>query len=232
MNKAFFSFFLLLFLIAPVRADTVAIGAARITYQTPPGFVRVDALFPLKLKEFDEEFGLRTIVFAKYAPAAYLQARKTDPEALPDWYLHLAYDETFSRLPLNRPGFVAVTALLDKGIGYEYASDAFIRKLEDVFRHAIGRDLTITGMTQKGFVEKKSRVRSMLATGHAVIKGETGSIELPIATMTTFVLSQRRFITVLQIGRIDSEADLPAFTRQALERVPQILPSSVQTRSR
>jgi hypothetical protein len=231
MNKVFLSFFLLLSFIAPVNAETVAIGAARITYKTPPGFVRADALFPLQLEEFDKEFGLRTVVFAKYVPAAHIKAHETDPEAVPDWYIHLAYDEKFSKFPLNRSGFVAVSALLNKGIAYEYTSDAFIRKLEDVFRHAIGRELTITGMTQKGFVEKKGMTRSMLATGHAVIKGEAGSTDLPIATMTTFVLSQRRFVTLLQIGRIGSEADLPAFTQQALERVPQILPSSAQTRN-
>ncbi len=226
MNKAFLSFFLLLSLIMPVRAETVVIGTARITYQTPKGFARADALFPLQLEEFDKEFSLRTVVFAKYVPAAWLKARETDPEALPDWYIHLAYDEKFSKLPLNRAGFVATTALLNKGISYEYTTDSFIRKLEDVFRHAIGRELTITGMTQKGFVEKRRRVHSILATGHAIIEGKPGPTDLPIATMTTFILNQRRFITVLQIGRIDSEADLPAFTRQALDRIAQILPSS------
>ena len=174
---------------------------------------------------------MRTVVFAKYVPTAYLSARKTDPEALPDWYIHLTYDEKFSRLPLNRAGFITTTALLDMGIGYEYTTDGFKRKLEDVFRHAIGRNLTIVSMKQQGFVEKRDTVRSMLASGHAVIEGKAGPLDFPIATLTTFVLDQRKLIAVVQIGRIRSDADLPAFTQQALNRVVQILPSSARTRS-
>ena len=229
MSKAFLSFFLLLSLAAPIGAETLTIGTASIAYKTPPGFTKVDALFPVQLEDLDKEFGMRTVVFAKYVPTAYLAARKTDPEAMPDWYIHLTYDENFSRLSLNRAGFAATTALLDKGIGYQYTADTFKKKLEDVFRHAIGRNLTIVSMTQKGFVEKRDMARSMLAMGRAVIEGKAGSLDFPIATLTTFVLDQRKLIVVVQIGRIRSDADLPMFTQQALKRVVQILPSSART---
>jgi len=223
--------FLLLSLVAPTSAETLTIGTASITYETPQGFSRADALFPLQLEELDKKFGMRTVVFAKYVPTAYLAIRETDSEALPDWYLHLTYDEKFSRLPLNRAAFVTTTVLLDKVIGHEYTTDDFKKKLEDVFRHAIGRNLTIVSMTQKGFMEKRDKARSMLATGHAVIEGRTGSLDFPIATLTTFVLEQRKLIAMVQIGRIRSDADLPAFTQQALDRVSQMLPSTGQTRS-
>ena len=228
MNKVFLSFFLLLSLITPVRAETVTIGTASVTYETPQGFAKADALFPLQLETIDKAFSLHTVVFAKYVPLAWLEARKTnaDAEAIPDWYIHLAYDEKFSKLPLNRAGFVTATALLNKSISYEYTRDSFIRKLEDVFSNAIGVKLIIANMKQKGFVEKRREAHSMLATGRVTIEGEADPTELPIATMATFVLNQRRFITILQIGRIDSEADLPAFTRQALDRIAQIFPST------
>ncbi|MDR2208957.1 MAG: hypothetical protein LBE22_08315 [Azoarcus sp.] len=224
MKKAFL--LLLLFFTASSEAETVTIGTASIVYETPQGFVRADELFPVQLDELDKKFGLNTVLFAKYAPAAYPAIRKADPEALPDWYVHLAYDEKYSKIPLLRPGFVAMTALVGKVIGSKYASDDFKRKLENVFSRAIGRNLTITNLTQKGFVEKKGNARSMLATGHAVIEGKSGSLDMRIATMTTFVLDQYKLITIVQIGRIGSDADLPVFTREALDRVSQIIPAS------
>jgi hypothetical protein len=226
MKKTFLPFFLLLFLAASPRAETVTIGTTSIAYEAPQGFARTDTLFPVKLEELDEEFGMHTVVFAKYVPAAHLEARKADSEALPDWYIQLAYDENFSKLPLVRPGFIVVTALVDKVIAREYASDAFIGKLENVFSGAIGRKLTITGMTQKGFVEKKGKTHSMLATGYAVIEGKSGPLDFPIGSMTTFILEQYKLITMIQIGRIGSDADLPAFTQQALDRASRMFPSS------
>jgi hypothetical protein len=222
MHKALL--LLLLLFVAPSGAETVTIGTTRIPYEAPQGFARVDTLFPLHLKELDEEFGMKSMVFAKYVPVTYLEAREKDQEALPDWYIHLVYDENLSKIPLFWPGFVMIAALADKVIAREYASDAFINKLENAFSHAIDRKLTITGMTQKGFVEKKGNTRSMLATGHATIEGKAAPVELPIASMTTFVLERYKLITMIQIGRINSDADLPAFTEQALNRASQMFP--------
>jgi len=221
MNKVFLLFCLLL--AAPSGAEVVTIGTTDIPYETPRGFARADALFPLPLKELDKEFGMQTVIFAKYVPVAYLATQKMDQEALPDWYIHLTYDEKLSKIPLLRMGFVAITALVNKIIAHAYDSDAFIGKLEKIFCQALGRKVTITVMTQKGFVEGKSR--SMLATGGAMIEGKTAPIELRIASMTTFVLTQYKLITVTQIGRINSDADLPIFTQQALDHVEQMFPS-------
>jgi hypothetical protein len=234
MKPLFLCLFLLPGFFASAGAETVTIGTAVITYEEPQGFVRADALFPLQLDELDAEFGMRTVVFAQYVPAGYPETRAKDPEALPDWYVHFTYDDIFSRLSMGQIGFVITTTLVSMVISHEYGKDDFKRKLGDVFSHAIGRKVTVERITQKGFVEKKAGTRSMLAMGSAMIEGESGDLVLSIATMTTFTLDQGKLIAAIQIGRVNpdsGEADLIEFTRQALERVPQIFPASSRTRN-
>ncbi|MDR1887921.1 MAG: hypothetical protein LBQ81_00800 [Zoogloeaceae bacterium] len=224
--KRLFAILLLLPLHIPALAETVELGDATIPYAAPAGFARADGLYPLDLSGLDQEFDLHSIVFAQYVPAADIPVRQNDPRAIPSWYVHLAYDDEYSRYTLNEWLFAIVAFFIDKSLVRQYDKPTFTRKLESVIGGALRRKITIEAMTQKGFVDKKTTLRSMLAHGQGLVEsnnGDNGKMERYVmACMTTFYLREGRWLTILQGARLQSEADLPAFTTRALRIVAEI----------
>ena len=62
----------------------------------------------------------------------------------------------------------------------------------------------------------------MLACGYGKLETETGTEDFSIAILTTLYLTQGKLMIILQAGRIQSEKDLPAFTRKALRIAAEI----------
>ena len=213
---------LILCLLTPAHAETVGIGNATIPYAAPEGFRRVDGMFPLQLADLDAQFGMNTVIFAQYVPAAYAEIRQKDAQALPLWYIHLAYDSFFSKVSIGRASFASTTWLVESVLAKQYADKNFLQKLEDLIAGAINRKIAIETMQHHGVVEKKSNSRSLLALGHSKLETASGMVDFTFATMTTFCLVQGKLLTIVQIGQLQSEAELPAFTQKALRIAAQI----------
>jgi len=222
MSRLMFLFALALCFCADAMSETVSIGNASIAYTVPAGFVRAEKLFSPNLKEMDKAFKVDTVVFAVFVPETDFKIRQNDRRAVPHWYVHLAYDNFFSKHSIDRASFAAITWLVENGIAQQYDSAGFIKKLDTVISGTLNRKLKIRSMTQKGIVEDKPRYRSMLAYGRGVLEGDSGSEEIELATLTTFFLDQGKLVTILQASRIESEKDLPVFTEKALRLAAEI----------
>ena len=207
---------------ANAASGTVAIGDVSVTYTVPAKFTRADGLFPLDLKALDKEFSMNTVVFAVFIPEIDLKTRQNDRRAVPGWYVHLAYDDIFSNISIDRMGFNIATWLIKKVVGKQYNNADFIEKLEAVISGALNRKLKIHSMTQEGFVDDKPRYRSILAYGRGELEGDSGPEEVELATLTTFFMDQGKLITIIQACRIGSEKELPAFTEKALRIAAEI----------
>jgi hypothetical protein len=208
----------------PALADTARIGDAVIPYTAPVGFVRADSFYPIDLADLDQQFDLHTVIFAQYVPAADISIRKENPRAIPSWYVHLAYDSKYSQSRIDGWLFNIAAPIIDKLITHQYGKQAFTHKLETILGGALRRKITIESMTQKGLVEKTPRLRSMLAYAQGTVENDNGKMErFAMASLTTFILIEGRWITVLQGARIPSEADLPAFTAKARRIAAEII---------
>ena len=207
---------------ANAASGTVAIGDVSVTYAVPTEFTRADGLFPLDLKDLDKEFSMNTVVFAVFIPEVDLKIRQNDRRAVPNWYVHLTYDDIFSNISIDRISFNIVTWLVKKVIGKQYNNASFIEKLETIISGALNRKLKIHSMTQEGFVDDKPRYRSILAYGRGELEGDSGQEEVELATLTTFYIDQGKLITIIQACRIGSEKELPTFTEKALRIAAEI----------
>lgn len=222
MRGIVFSLALLLCLCANAYGETVRIGNADIAYSLPAGFAKADGLFPMDLRDLDEEFGMKTVVFATFIPEADVEPRQNDSRAVPSWYAHMAYDAIFSKISLGNTGFVTTVWMVGNVIAKQYANPDFVGKLENVIAGALNRKLTILSMTHKGVVEDRPRYRSMLAYGLGELEGDNGMEPVALATMSTFFLEQGKLIVIIQACRIDPEDDLSAFTGKALRIAGEI----------
>jgi hypothetical protein len=209
--------------VSGARADAVRLGDAVLPYTHPAGFARADDLFAIELADLDKEFGLDTVIFAKYIPEADAPMRENDRRAIPSWYVHLAYDGKYSRSRLNETFFDVIGYLIGNVLARQYGEPEFTGKLEAIIGNALRRKIVIESMAQKGLVKKEAGLRSLLAYGHGQLEGEDGRMEhFAMASMTTFHLTQGHWITIVQASRIRSEADLPAFTQKALRIAAEI----------
>jgi hypothetical protein len=214
---------LFLFFNSGAWAEELTLSDSVFSYTSPAGFARADGLFAVDLDELDEEFGLNTLIFAQYIPEADIPIRKNDPRAVPAWYVHLAYDGKYSSVRFGKTLFRSTSYAVGKILARQYGKPEFTSKLETLIGGALNRKVVIESMAQKGTVERKPGLRSLLAYGHGKLEGNDGEMEdFTMASLTTFYLVQGHWLTIVQASRIRSEADLPAFTQKALRIAAEI----------
>jgi hypothetical protein len=222
-SRQFLLAMLFLFFNSGAWAEELTLSDSVLSYTPPAGFARADGLFVVDLDELDEEFSLNTIIFAQYVPEADIPIRKNDPRAVPAWYVHLAYDDKYSRVRFGKTLFRTTSYAIAKILARQYGKPEFTGKLETLIGGALHRKIVIESMAQQGTVERKPGLRSLLAYGHGKLEGNDGEMEdFTMASLTTFYLAQGHWLTIVQASRIRSEADLPAFTQKALRIAAEI----------
>jgi hypothetical protein len=208
-------------------AGSLPPGGEAISYATPKGLARSDGFMDINLAGLDEDFGLHTLIFAQYISAKDIalitKLKPSDKRPIPGWYAHLSYDEKYADAIQGKTLFSVVTSIIEKILAHQYRQPAFIRKLERVVGGALKRKTIIESMQSQDFIEEKPGQRSILAHGRGKLENDGGDmIPFEMACMTTFFLWSGHWITLVQVSRLDSETNLPAFTATALRIAAEI----------
>lgn len=209
-------------LAVPVRAGEVVIGNERISYTDPPDLIPARKLFPVNLKKLDKAFDMKTVIFASYVPADYREQRKNNQYGLPEYYLHMTYDESYVSDTMGETAFSIFTSALNAMIGTYYEREGFKNKLSAIFTKATKQNVTIESLENLGCIDKHPGVFSMMAKGQASVETPSGKVPFPVAMVVTLHLAKEKPITTLQIKHTPTPKDVKRFRKQALERVKEI----------
>lgn len=200
----------------------LAIGGESVFYTVPDGLASVQGILPLNLKALDKEFFMDTKVFGIYVPKTYLDARKQNPEALPEYYLQLCHDAFFTAHSFDNTAFYVLGVVVKSILARQYAKASFREKLAAVFSGAMGLAVHIDALTYLGSIEQTPSRFSVMGTGRALVTASGREQAWPFAVVTTLHMVGGKVITTIQIRRTPQRKDVEAFRQEALATVQSV----------